>query len=273
MTHAPNSADIAEAEIRPLLDRLCDTRAEVVYFPVRHHSPAGAALVGDLIGQLRPSAVLIEGPSDFNDRIDELLLGHELPIAIYSYFRGEGAHSGAYYPLCEYSPEWSALHRARRSGIPTRFIDLPWAEVAHYSHSTHRYADAELRRGRYVRTLCDRMHVEDFDDLWDAIVESRESLSLDDYLRHAHSLCFHIRVWDETIRLEDRRREAFMAEQIRDSRRDAAGPLLVVTGGFHSGALAARLEGYRCPGTDDDEPAGEAAGEVRAPSIEGRGIA
>ena len=31
--------------LRPLLDRLCDTKAEVVYFPVRHHSPAGAALV------------------------------------------------------------------------------------------------------------------------------------------------------------------------------------------------------------------------------------
>jgi hypothetical protein len=273
MTRAAISADIGEAELQPLLDRLCDTKAEVVYFPVRHHSPAGAALVGDLIGQLRPSAVLIEGPSDFNDRIDELLLEHELPIAIYSYFRGEGEHSGAYYPLCEYSPEWSALHRARRSGIPARFIDLPWAEVAHYSHSTQRYADAELKRGRYVRKLCDRMHVEDFDDLWDAIVESREPLSLDDYLQHAHSLCFHIRVWDETIGLEDRRREAFMAEQIRTARRDAAGPLLVVTGGFHSSALAARLEGARCPGTDDDEPVGEAAQDVRAPAIEERGIA
>ena len=46
MTLAAISADIAEAEIRPLLDRLCDTKAEVVFFPVRHHSPAGAALVG-----------------------------------------------------------------------------------------------------------------------------------------------------------------------------------------------------------------------------------
>jgi hypothetical protein len=273
MTLAAISADSAEAELRPMLDRLCETKAGVVFFPVRHHSPAGAALVGDLIEELRPSAVLIEGPSDFNDRIDELLLDHEPPIAIYSYFRAAGEHRGAYYPLCEYSPEWSALRCARRFSIPARFIDLPWAEVARDSDATHRYADAELKRGRYVRTLCDRMHVEDFDDLWDAIVESRESLSLDDYLQRAHSLCFYIRVWDEAVRLEDRRREAFMAEEIRTVRRETAGPILVVTGGFHSSALAARLEGMRCPGTGDDELAGEEAQRVGAPSIEERGIA
>jgi len=34
---------------------------------------------------------LIEGPSDFNDRIDELLLPHELPVAIYSYGRTAGS--------------------------------------------------------------------------------------------------------------------------------------------------------------------------------------
>jgi hypothetical protein len=48
MTLAAISADSAEAELRPMLNRLCDTKAGVVYFPVRHHSPAGAALVGDV---------------------------------------------------------------------------------------------------------------------------------------------------------------------------------------------------------------------------------
>lgn len=272
MTHAAISAEMPDAEFRPLLDRLCDTSAEVVFFPVRHHSPAGAALVSALIEQLRPSAVLIEGPSDFNDRIDELLLDHELPIAIYSYVRGGGTQRGAFYPFCEYSPEWSALHRARRSGIVVRFIDLPWADVARDSHAIHRYADAELKRGRYVRMLCDRMHVEDFDDLWDAIIESQESLTLDDYLKRAHSLCLYIRVWDETVRLEDRRREAFMAQQIQSVCNDTAGPVLVVTGGFHSSALAARLEGYRCPGADDDEPVDQEAQQPDPPAIDERGI-
>jgi hypothetical protein len=58
--------------------------ARVTFFPVRHHRPAAARAVRDWIGANRPAAVLIEGPSDFNDRLDELALAHELPIAIYS---------------------------------------------------------------------------------------------------------------------------------------------------------------------------------------------
>ena len=41
-----------------------DLTARVVYFPVRHHSPACAWHIDRLIRDLRPDAVLIEGPRD-----------------------------------------------------------------------------------------------------------------------------------------------------------------------------------------------------------------
>src|SRR5688500_3618378 len=104
--------------------------APVVYFPVRHHSPTAAIMVRELIASLKPKAVLIEGPSDFNDRMGELALPHELPIAIYSYVRtADDRRRGAYYPFCEYSPEWQALLAGRRCGAEVRFIDLPYADV------------------------------------------------------------------------------------------------------------------------------------------------
>ena len=81
-------------------------------------------------------------------------------------------------------------------------------------------------------------------------MESQRELGLADYLRRVHALCFHVRLWEETIGESDRRREAFMADQIRDARQEFSGPLLVVSGGFHSSALAARLEGFACPGAD-----------------------
>jgi hypothetical protein len=58
---------------------------EVVFFPLRHHSPAAAHLVAEAIERVRPRAVLIEGPSDFNPHWPELSRPHRLPIAIYSY--------------------------------------------------------------------------------------------------------------------------------------------------------------------------------------------
>jgi hypothetical protein len=235
-----------------LLRRLCDTAAPVVYFPVRHHSPAAGRLVAELIDELRPATLLIEGPSDYNADFAELLLAHELPIAIYSYFQDSaGERRGAYYPFSEYSPEWQAIRRAAELSIPARFIDLPWAEVADLDRTTHRYADAELRRGRYIRTLCDRLGVEDFDDLWDKLVEAEDRITLETYFQRVHLLCWHTRLWEPEIGLADQRREAFMAEQIATARCDQTAPLLVVTGGFHSSALAAHLEGFaNCPGTD-----------------------
>ena len=271
MNHAASCADAADRDVQRLLTRLCDTQADVVYFPVRHHSPACAQLVSGLIETIRPAAVLIEGPSDFNDRIDELLLDHEMPIAIYSYFRSEGTHGGAYYPFSDYSPEWAALRKARQRGAITQFIDLPWVSVAHEDRSSHRYADAGLRQGRYVEQLCQRMQVENFDELWDKLIESEESLDLSDYLLRVHSLCFHIRLWETTISISDQRREAFMAKQILAVRKQVNGPILVVTGGFHSSALAARVEDSTFPETgplteesDAEDPA--------LPNIDDRGI-
>lgn len=50
----------------------------VSFFGVRHHSPTAARLVAELIEATRPGAVLVEGATHFNDRL-ELLLDHRLP--------------------------------------------------------------------------------------------------------------------------------------------------------------------------------------------------
>src|SRR5687767_12603682 len=62
-----------------------DLAARVVYFPVRHHSPACAWHVDRLIWEVKPDAVLIEGPRDASGIIP--LLTHKqtkFPVAIYT---------------------------------------------------------------------------------------------------------------------------------------------------------------------------------------------
>ncbi|XNM56673.1 hypothetical protein ACLK1Z_12320 [Escherichia coli] len=53
--------------------------SEPLIVGIRHHSPACARLAKSLIESQRPRYVLIEGPADFNDRVDELFLAHQLP--------------------------------------------------------------------------------------------------------------------------------------------------------------------------------------------------
>jgi hypothetical protein len=89
----------------------------------------------------------VEGPVDVNDRLDELLLGHQLPIAVFiSYRHGDRTHA-SWTPFCEYSPEWVALTEGRRHGAEVRFIDLPAWHPAR-ADRVNRYADAERRMRR-----------------------------------------------------------------------------------------------------------------------------
>ncbi len=198
------SAVSEPVDFEALLHRLVDISQDVIYFPVRHHSPVCASMVSSLIEAVRPAAVLIEGPSDYNQHLDELMLEHELPIAIYSYFRRSiktasdeqptgDFSSGAYHPFCEYSPEWVAMKTAKKLNARVAFIDLPWLQTAHLDRTTHRYADAELRQGRYIQTLCQRLQLDDFDELWDRLVESDWTIDLHEFLRRVHALCLHIR--------------------------------------------------------------------------------
>src|SRR5205814_6957683 len=111
LLRSPQSASLSMAPHE--LPELWRLDGQVILFPVRHHSPAAARLVGELIERVRPGLVLVEGPSDFNDRLDELWLPHQLPIAVYSYVRGaDGLTRSCYYPFCEHSPEWQAMQQA-----------------------------------------------------------------------------------------------------------------------------------------------------------------
>ena len=54
------------------LQRTIDA-AGAVFFPIRHHSPACAAHVRELIVRLEPASVLVEGPDDFDPLVPLLL--------------------------------------------------------------------------------------------------------------------------------------------------------------------------------------------------------
>jgi hypothetical protein len=229
------------------LDRTLHSQTNpLLFFPLRHHSPAAAKLLRQLILDRPPAHILIEGPSDFNDRISELFLPHTLPIAIYSYIQTDEAdRRGAFYPFCAYSPEWVALSTAHQLNIPVRFIDQPYGDRSP-NHINNCYSDESLTRGSYIQSLCEKLGVEGFDALWDSLFEIDPEITLDDYLERCHQFCWHLRQSGE-VQAADRDREAYMAHQIRQVQRETAGQILIVTGGFHSSALFELLQADDIP--------------------------
>lgn len=126
--------------------------SSAVFLGVRHHSPACARLVARAIATLRPAYVLVEGPADMNGRLDELLLEHRLPVAVFSHYRDKSRVATSCAPLCDYSPEWNAPREGRAAGAQVRFIDLPaWhpAFTERAEGAANRYADAPPDRRRH----------------------------------------------------------------------------------------------------------------------------
>ncbi|GLW44716.1 hypothetical protein Stsp02_03780 [Streptomyces sp. NBRC 14336] len=211
------------------------------FIGVRHHSPACARLVARAIATLRPAYVLVEGPADMNGRLDELLLEHRLPVAVFSHYRDEARVATSWAPLCDYSPEWIALRDGRAAGAEVRFIDLPaWhpAFTARAGGAANRYADAEARYAEATARLCERFSVDSVDALWDGLFEVTEDTEDIEGLQERLDAYFDLVRGDTEADAGDRAREAYMASWVRAAvARRGGRPVLVVTGGFHRPAL------------------------------------
>lgn len=226
---------------------------------VRHHSPACSRLVAHMIREVKPKYVLIEGPVDMNGRIDELLLGHELPIAIFSYAHGENMHHASWSPFCAYSPEWVAIQEAKSVGAETLFMDLPaWDEA--FLDVENRYSDRHTRSSLRMQALCDRMGIEDTDALWDHLFE--QPLEMDALKTRLQTYFTELREGDEALG-RDVSREAYMSRWIawalHQGKGQKRGDVLVVCGGYHAPMLAKNHASVPNPEAKPEVPEREGA--------------
>lgn len=232
-----------------------DLDVRVVYFPVRHHSPACAWHVNRLVRELRPAAVLIEGPRDATPLIP--LLVHpatRMPVAIYTTYvrrpaEGLPDRHAAYYPLCDFSPELAAIRAGLDIGATVRFIDLTFSEMveAQVEGQTVKgpeprgtrslQEEAWLAHSRLLREACAQTGTRDPDDLWDHLYETDfRHLPTGQFMENVLAYCALARGDQAEAALSAEgclAREQAMAAAVAES----AGTTLVVTGGFHSVAL------------------------------------
>ena len=77
------------------------------------------------LDDLKPAAVLIEGPSEASELLP-MLADPDMatPVALLIYAEDDPANA-SFFPFAEYSPEYQAARWAVRNGAALRFIDLP----------------------------------------------------------------------------------------------------------------------------------------------------
>jgi hypothetical protein len=98
---------------------------QIHIFGVRHLSPSGAWHLRAFLDRVRPKVVLIEGLSDADELIPDIVRKDTRPpIAILAYTDSLPVRT-LVYPIARYSPEYQALAWANEHDARAEFIDLP----------------------------------------------------------------------------------------------------------------------------------------------------
>ncbi|MFK8111086.1 MAG: DUF5682 family protein [Rubripirellula sp.] len=243
---------------------------DLYWFPVRHHSPAAARHLRDLILARKPKVVLIEGPSEATDLVPFVVERKtKPPIAIYSSYRDDEnslglqgiaspsedipARFASWYPLMEYSPEYVAMKTAARIKAEVVFIDLPHFgllgqqssaadndEEAKTDPRHSREVDRLLTESDFYQSLATSGGFKSWNEAWDSLFEFGEySADPERFREELATFCAAARLTTPFERIANDgtlERERFMRSSISNSLQNLnAEPqqAMVICGGFH----------------------------------------
>jgi hypothetical protein len=212
---------------------------------IRHHGPGSARSLETALHELRPDAVLIEGPPEAEPLLP-LAADEDMrpPVALLGFATDEPARA-VFYPFARFSPEWLAIRYALAEEVTLRMIDLPVARVLAQPPEWGERMDEDP-----IATLAQAAGHGDPERFWEDVVEHRGGEQAFAAIADAMAA---LREGVETGEHEGRR-EAHMRQAIRTAIKEGHERIAVVCGAWHVPALtelgpasadAARLKGLR----------------------------
>jgi len=230
---------------------------QLIWAPIRHHSPVCSWQLLALIKQSKPDVILIEAPSDAQPLLQYLQhQDTQPPIALYLYSHFQDQDQGqdksqstnsqllnsqsGFVPLAEMSPEWNALKAAHQRGAECELIDLPYYcqrdQGPQDQHDYLIYDNQRTFQGEYIAHLLAATGCDDFDQWWDRHFEGQYLTACHDFFKQ--TLLFGLQMRDGSLLTADRTdlqtqyREQYMASRIAPHLK-AGKRVLVVCGAYH----------------------------------------
>ncbi|WP_344550623.1 DUF5682 family protein, partial [Streptomyces spororaveus] len=252
---------------RAAVDSLAAAR-EPYLIGVRHHSPALAAVVPDLLDASGADVVCVELPAEFQPWLEHLADPETVaPVALAG--TGEDGRL-AFYPFADFSPELAAIRWARAAGAAVVCCDLPLADRGWTATATGPAPEPVSQAGAepgvsYADTLTATGAGREGDDLWDRAVEVLAPGCPPEAVRRAAlGVGWALRADTGAVPATDLAREAHMRSVITDA---AAGGhrVAAVIGAFHAPALMPGAAGAEATHANvrDRDGGGDAAGPPR----------
>ncbi|MEU6819743.1 DUF5682 family protein [Streptomyces atriruber] len=225
-----------------VLDELAGCR-DPYLIGVRHHSPALAAALPELLTAAAPEVLLVELPEEFTPWLGHL--GDPATVPPVALAGSTGADGLVFLPFAEFSPELAAIRWAREADVPVVAFDLPLVEreSAREGEGTGAGELSGSDRGRLVSALRARAGLRPEDDLWDRLVETAAPGGTAEALRRAALLVgWALRTDTGEVSAYDLAREAHMRRRLAEHA-GVGRRAVAVVGAFHAPAL--------CPGAGD----------------------
>lgn len=245
-------------------------KENIMFFPIRHHSPACSYHLKNIIENFKPDAILIEGPSDCNNLMEYMVEDDtKAPFCIYSsYIDNDDEKYRCYYPFLDYSPEFAAIKEAYNRNIYCGFIDMPYASMIENSEfktdneendnedknnddikrkkliSVYDDDDSKFNVNTYTVELTKKAGLRSFAELWERDFEINGILKNSvDFIRSVYALGYYMRLIEDED-LETRNREYVMAKNIYEAL-EKYNKVLVITGSFHTKGIIDKLKDYK----------------------------
>ena len=206
-------------------------------FGVRHFSPAGAYYVREYLDKVKPKIILIEGPSDFNDLMSEIV-GKNVspPIAIMAYTL-EAPIQTIVYPFAEFSPEYQAILWAKENKVECRFCDLPSSIFLGIENAKEKNEEQGESLNSFIHRKIDE-YSEDSDSevFWERVMEQASDYNA--YYNGARDYGKNLRELTLSNTLSDAKniiREAYMSKVVFDVCNEGykTDEIAMIVGAFH----------------------------------------
>ena len=213
-------------------------------FGVRHLSPASAHHVLAYLERIAPKLILLEGPSDANDRIAPIA-GEKVkpPIALLGYTTESPVHT-VMYPFASYSPEYQAIRWAHRNACEVRFCDLPISAVISPRGEKKEGDSADENASDYSKipslfyTRTAQLAGEpDYESFWERHFE--HCAATDSFIEKINILSQTMRDCLDRDDAHNALRESFMKRKYCEAIQEgfAAEEIVVITGAYHVSGL------------------------------------
>ncbi|HEY1485619.1 MAG TPA: DUF5682 family protein [Micromonosporaceae bacterium] len=207
----------------------------VSLFGIRHHGPGSARSLARALAELRPDAILVEGPPEA-DELVALAKSADLvpPVALLAYPTRQATASASFWPFATFSPEWQAIRYAVDEGVPLRFCDLPAAIM----HGLRSQAEPPDRlHGDPIAALAAAAGYDDPERWWDDVIEHRRDVAspFEAIAEAMTAVRASISATGDSL---DEIREAHMRTILRATIKQGYARIAVVCGAWHLSALA-----------------------------------